>query len=83
MMDHRYIDMTHAGEVTGLTSFLYKYPRRRHTTFEKVAWLTICSDRLYKLIHAVQAGIADDRERRCTSFCFQSGVFPFLKGEFR
>ncbi|MBB4174988.1 hypothetical protein GGR93_002776 [Sulfitobacter noctilucicola] len=26
---------------------------------------------------------ADDRERRCTSFCFQNGVFPFLKGKSR
>ncbi len=77
MTGHLYIDLTCFEEVP---SFLYNYPRRRHPSSKAVVWLMICLDRISKLIHAVQAGIADDRERRCTSFCFQSGVFPFLKG---
>ncbi len=74
------IDLTCVEDAQFLASFLYKYPRRRIPPSKPVVRLNNCLDRADKLMHAVEAGIADDRERRCTSFCIQNGVFPFLKG---
>lgn len=80
MTDRRDQEPAWIPNVPSLASFLYKYPRRRLPSSKKADRLMLCSYISDKLIHAVQAGIADDRERRCTSFCLQNGVFPLLKG---